>query len=97
MENWSRLLPHSVEQDLFATLLRINCAAVLALEARPQDAAAGAETPLNARGWRERLNRTLAAKTLRHDLPRLLLAIERVGSGRAIAFFDRHRTHAVTA
>lgn len=78
VENWSGLLPHTVEQDFYASLLRANCAAVLALAARPDDAVISADTPLDAHGWRQRLNRTLALKSLRHYLPRLLLAIDLV-------------------
>lgn len=78
VENWSGLLPHTVEQDFYASVLRTNCAAVLALEARPDDAVVSAEIELDARGWRQRLNRTFALKSLRHYLPRLLLAIDLV-------------------
>lgn len=49
---------------------------VLALEARPDDATVSANTPLSESGWRQRLNRTFALKSLRHYLPRLLLAID---------------------
>ncbi|NMG14725.1 Transposase, IS4-like [Aromatoleum bremense] len=76
VENWSGILPHTVTQDFYASLLRANCAAVLALAARPEDAAVSANTGLDAKGWRVRLNRTLALKSLRHYLPRLLLALD---------------------
>lgn len=76
VENWSGILPHTVTQDFYASLLRANCAAVLALAARPEDAAVSADAGLNAAGWRVRLNRTLALKCLRHYLPRLLLALD---------------------
>lgn len=72
VENWSGILPHTVEQDFYATLVRANCAAVLALAARPQDATLGAPMP-NPAGWRVQLNRTLVVKSLRHHLARLLL------------------------
>lgn len=78
VENWSGILPHTVEQDFYASLLRANCAAVLALAVRPEDAALSADTPLDGSRWRQRLNRTLALKSLRHYLPRLLLAIDLV-------------------
>ena len=78
LENWSGILPHTVEQDFFANLLRANCAAVLALVARPEDAAVSADTPLDAQGWRQRINRTLTLKSLRHYLPRLLLGFDMV-------------------
>jgi len=38
VENWSGILPHTVEQDLYASLVRANCAAVLALAVRPEKA-----------------------------------------------------------
>ena len=72
VENWSGLLPHTVEQDFYATLLRANSAAVLAYEARPANAL-DADAGLDDAGWRQRLNRTLTLKSLRHYLPRLLL------------------------
>lgn len=74
VENFSGVLPHTVEQDFYATLVRSNCAAALALAARPEEACLGAPA-LNARGWRVKLNRTLALKSLRHYLPQLLLAL----------------------
>jgi hypothetical protein len=61
VENWSGILPHTVTQDFYASLLRSNCAAVLALAARPEDAAVSTDAGLNAAGWRVRLNRTLAS------------------------------------
>lgn len=76
VENWSGILPHTVSQDFYASLLRANCAAVLALAARPEDAAVSAAAGLDAAGWRVRLNRTLALKCLRHYLPRLLLGLD---------------------
>ena len=76
VENWSAVLPHTVEQDFYASLLRANCAAALVMAARPDDAAVAANAGLDARGWRQRLNRTLALKCLRHYLPRLLLALD---------------------
>jgi hypothetical protein len=75
VENWSGILPHTVEQDFYASLVRANCAAVLALAARPEDA--GLQPPaLDAKGWRVKLNRTLTLNSLRHFLPRLLLAMD---------------------
>lgn len=74
VENFSGVLPHTVEQDFYATLVRSNCAAALALAARPEEASLGTP-PVNARGWRVKLNRTLALKSLRHYLPQLLLAL----------------------
>lgn len=74
VENFSGVLPHTVEQDFYATLVRSNCAAVLALAARPEEASLGTP-PVNARGWRVKLNRTLALKSLRHYLPQWLLAL----------------------
>ena len=59
VENFSGVLPHTVEQDFYATLVRSNCAAALALAARPREASLGTP-PVNARGWRVKLNRTLA-------------------------------------
>lgn len=76
VENWSGILPHTVEQDFYASVARANCAAVLAWAARPQDAALDPEAGLDDRGWRQRLNRTLTLKSLRHYLPRLLLAMD---------------------
>jgi hypothetical protein len=61
-----------VEQDFYATLVRANCAAVLALAVRAEEACLHAPEP-DAKGWRHRLNRTLTMKRLRHFLPRLLL------------------------
>ncbi|MBS0318874.1 MAG: IS4 family transposase, partial [Proteobacteria bacterium] len=75
VENWSGILPHSVEQDFYAALVRANCAAVLALAARPEEAYLEAPA-LDAKGWRRKLNRTLTLKSLRHYLPRLLLALD---------------------
>lgn len=74
VENFSGVLAHTVEQDFYATLVRSNCAAVLALVARPEEASLGTP-PVNACGWRVKLNRTLALKSLRHYLPQLLLAL----------------------
>ncbi|HMW57561.1 MAG TPA: transposase [Accumulibacter sp.] len=71
VENFSGVLPDTVEQDFCATLVRSNCAAALALAACPEAASLGTP-PVNARGWRVKLNRTLALKSLRHYLPRLL-------------------------
>lgn len=75
VENWSGILPHTVEQDFYAALVRANCAAVLALAVRPDEARLDAP-PLDAKGWRAKLNRTLTLKSLRHYLPRLLLALD---------------------
>lgn len=75
VENWSGILPHTVEQDFQASLVRANCAAVLALAVRPEEATLHTPAP-NAKGWRVQLNRTLLIKSLRHKLVRLLLAID---------------------
>ena len=75
VENWSGILPHTVEQDFYATIVRANCAAVLALAARPEEACLQAPA-VDAKGWRVKLNRTLTLKRLRHYLPRLLLALD---------------------
>ena len=75
VENWSGILPHTVEQDFHASLVRANCAAVLALAVRPEEATLHTPAP-NAKGWRVQLNRTLLIKSLRHKLVRLLLAID---------------------
>lgn len=75
VENWSGILPHTVEQDIYAALVRANCAAVLALAVRPEEAGLQAPPP-NAKGWRVKLNRTLVLKSLRHHLSRLLLALD---------------------
>jgi hypothetical protein len=75
VENWSGILPHTVEQDFHAALVRANCAAVLALAVRPEEAGLQAPPP-NTKGWRIKLNRTLVLKSLRHYLPRLLLALD---------------------
>lgn len=75
VENWSGTLPHTVEQDFYASLVRANCAAVLALAARPEEARLQ-EPAVDAKGWRVKLNRTLTLKSLRHYLPRLLLALD---------------------
>jgi len=75
VENWSGVLPHTVEQDFYASLVRHNCAAVMAMAARPEEN--GLEPPApDAKGWRNRINRTLVLKSLRHFLPRLLLALD---------------------
>lgn len=71
VENWSGLLPHTVYQDFYATLVRANCAAILALEAQET-----APAPKATTGWQTLLNRTLAVKSLRHYLPRLLLGLD---------------------
>jgi len=56
-------------------LVRINCAAALALAARPEEASLSLPAP-NETGWRVQLNRTLVLKSLRHHLVRLLLLID---------------------
>lgn len=75
VENWSGILPHTVEQDFYAALVRANCAAVLALAARPEEGTLSVPAP-DAKGWRVQLNRTLVLKSLRHHLARLLLAFD---------------------
>ena len=75
VENWSGILPHTVRQDFYASLVRANCAAVIALAARPEEARLG-HPPTNAKGWRLKLNRTLTLKSLKHFLSRLLLGID---------------------
>lgn len=75
VENWSGILPHTVEQDFYASLVRANCAAALALEADPGHACLYPPAP-DDKGWRRALNCTLAIKSLRHALPRLLLNID---------------------
>ena len=74
VENWSGVLPHTVEQDFYASLVCANCAAALALEADPGHACLYPPTP-DGKGWRRALNCTLVIKSLRHALPRLLLNI----------------------
>lgn len=74
MENWSGALPHTVEQDFYASFVRANCAAALALEADPAHAGLYPPTP-GDKGWRRALNCTLVIKSLRHTLPQLLLNI----------------------
>lgn len=74
VENWSGVLPHTVEQDFYASLVSANCAAALALEADPGHACLYPPTP-DGKGWRRALNCTLVIKSLRHALPRLLLNI----------------------
>ena len=75
VENWSGVLPHTVEQDFYASLVRHNCAAVMAMAVRPEEH--GLEPPApDAKGWRSRINRTLVLKSLRHFLPRVLLALD---------------------
>jgi len=71
VENWSGILPYTVHQDFYATLVRANCSAILCLDT--QDAAPASKSCV---AWRTRLNRTLAVKTLRHYLPRLLLGLD---------------------
>lgn len=75
VENWSGVLPHTVEQDFYAALVRANCAAALALEADPKHACLYPPEP-DGKGWRRALNCTLVIKSLRHALPRLLLNID---------------------
>lgn len=75
VENWSGVLPHTVEQDFYASLVRANCAAALALEADPGHACLYPPQP-DGKGWRRALNCTLVIKRLRHVLPRLLLNID---------------------
>ena len=75
VENWSGVLPHTVEQDFYASLVHANCAAALALEADPGHACLYPPTP-DGKGWRRALNCTLVLKSLRHALPRLLLNID---------------------
>ncbi len=75
VENWSGVLPHTVEQDFYATIVRANCAAVLALQADPSHASLLPGEP-DSKGWRRALNCTLVIKSLRHMLPRLLLAMD---------------------
>lgn len=74
VENWSGYLPHTVIQDFYASLTRTNCAATLALDARPDLVNMGA--PVIEKGWQIKLNRTFALKSLRHQLPKLLLALD---------------------
>ena len=76
VENWSGRLPHTVLQDFFAALVRVNCAAALTLDLQQEAPCALATTPLKANGWRSKLNATLILKALRHYLPRLLLNID---------------------
>jgi hypothetical protein len=76
VENWSGCLPHTVLQDFYATLTHANCAAIVALDARPDLIAADTVPEPDAKGWRYRLNRTLVNKSLRHKLPHLLLLDE---------------------
>jgi hypothetical protein len=81
VENWSGVLPHTVLQDFFAALVRINCAAVLALEIKTSSSTGkpeGEESP-SSLGWRSALNATLVIKALRHYLPRLLLERDNAG------------------
>lgn len=73
VENWTGVLPHTVEQDFFASLLRINSAAVLASDVAPSDHCISP----NAQSHPPRLNATLTLKALRHYLPRLLLGLQR--------------------
>jgi hypothetical protein len=75
VENWSGVLPHTVEQDFYASLVRANCAAALALEADSGHACLYPPTP-DGKGWRRALNCTLVIKSLRHALPQLLLNID---------------------
>ena len=75
VENWSGVLPHTVEQDFYASFVRANCAAALALEADPAHACLYPPTP-GTNGWRRALNCTLVIKSLRHALPQLLLNID---------------------
>jgi len=75
VECWSGILPHTVEQDFYASLVRANCAAALALEADPNHACLYPPVP-DGDGWRRALNCTLVIKSLRHALPRLLLNID---------------------
>lgn len=75
VENWSGVLPHTVEQDFYASLVRANCAAALALEADPNHAGLHPNAP-DSKGWRRSLNCTRVIKSLRHALPRLLLNID---------------------
>lgn len=78
VENWSGVLPHTVEQDFYASLVRANCAAALALEADPAHACLLPPEP-NEKKWRRALNCTLVIKSLRHALPQLLLNIDLEG------------------
>ncbi len=80
VENWSGLLPHTVLQDFFATLVRLNCAAALTAELLPESPSALAIPNENPAGWRIKPNATLLLKALRHHLPRLLLDIDRAGT-----------------
>jgi len=50
VENWSGMLPHTVELDIYASLLRANCAAVLAPSARPQDATLSTDAGVDPAG-----------------------------------------------
>lgn len=75
VENWSGVLPHTVEQDFYASFVRANCAAALALETDPAHACLYPPTP-GDKGWRRALNCTLVIKSLRHALPQLLLNID---------------------
>jgi hypothetical protein len=75
VENWSGVLPHTVEQDFYAAIVRVNCAAVLALHADPSHACLLPAEP-DSKGWRKALNCTLVIKSLRHMLPRLVLSMD---------------------
>ena len=75
VENWSGVMPHTVEQDFYATLVRANCAAAFALAVCPQEACLSLPEP-NSTGWRVQINRTLILKSLRHHLASLLLMLD---------------------
>ncbi|MEZ5627386.1 MAG: hypothetical protein R3E34_07660 [Rhodocyclaceae bacterium] len=64
----------AVERDFYASVVRHNCAAVIAMAVRPERNSL--EPPADAKGWRNRINRTLVLKSLRHFLPRVLLALD---------------------
>lgn len=76
IENWSGYLPHTVQQDFYAALIRANCAAIIALEARPDLNRSDADGEQPSTVQRIRLNQTYALKSLRHYLPKLLLGLD---------------------
>lgn len=78
VENFSGVLPHVVQQDLYAALLRSNCAAWLMLAERLQAEQQGRTETVsqtNYGTWQHKHNRCVVGKMLGHHLAGVLLAL----------------------
>lgn len=79
VENFSGILPHAVLQDIYAAMLRNNCAQWLQLAAKLE--ARVNEKPdktgqTHYGTWQHKPNRSLLSKMLKHHLPSILLGLQ---------------------